>query len=68
VELAKKVRIGLDDEIFRALRMTGSAGSLGAAVGRAVGAGYANTAKGNVYVDPTGISIELPSDWGHRKG
>jgi hypothetical protein len=63
VALAKNVQLGLDDEICRALRTRGSVGALAAAVGRVTARGYANKQKDKVFVDRTGVSVELPKDW-----
>ena len=58
-EYAKKIRIGLDDRIYRSL---GKAG-LSRAVAKATGQGYKNSKPETIYVDPTGISVEIPKSW-----
>ena len=63
VLLPKQIRLGLDANIFAAIQSRGSTDGLAAAVAKATTAGYANKSPGTVYVDPTGISIELPTNW-----
>lgn len=59
LEFAKSVRLGLDDEIFAAIRSSG----LAQAVANATSKGYQNSSPQTVHIDPTGISVELPKGW-----
>jgi hypothetical protein len=62
IDLPQSVRLGVDAEIVRAFPSKG----LSAAVARATGSGYPNTTPHTLYVDPTGISVELPIGWTPR--
>jgi hypothetical protein len=59
ITLAKNVVLGLDAKIYRAFR----GGNLASIVGKATSGGYANRTPEQTWVDPTGISVELPRGW-----
>lgn len=66
IELAKEVRLGLDNEIYQALALNKP--GLSKVVAKATQGGYRNATPDTVYVDPTGISVELPKLWSSRLG
>ncbi|MGC4067353.1 MAG: hypothetical protein QM784_22460 [Polyangiaceae bacterium] len=62
VELPKNVRLGLDDEIYKAWLSGGA--SFATEVGQIHSASYKMQSRETIYIHETGISTEVPGRWG----
>jgi len=61
LEIVPKIRFGLEASIYRSFVTESPTFTVD--VGRALGAGFPNAAPDRVYVDRTGLSLELEDGW-----
>ena len=64
LEVMPKIRFGMEASLYRAF--VAQSATFTSDVGRAIAAGFPNMAPDSVFVDPTGLSLELEAGWASR--